>query len=265
MATLAAIVFVGVAAPLLAPYDPVASGDLVADRLQPPSARHPLGTDLSARDVASRLAYGTRVSIATAALAAVVVLVVGVAWGGAAGLATPVVDAVMMRIVDAALAMPRLIIVLALVAFIGRISPLTLALVLGLTGWPSMSRIVRARVRELAASDHVAAARALGVSPLRLLVRHVLPGAAPAIVVHVVVTVAAVIPLEAALSYFGVGIAPPTPSWGSLLQDAGARPIDGWWLLVFPSLAIAATLLSVNVLGEHLQRRDGATRTGRAA
>lgn len=255
-ATLAIVLVVAVGAPVIAPYDPLVPGDLVADRLQPPSAAHPMGTDLSARDVLSRLAYGTRVSIGTAVLAVIIVLAVGVPWGGVAGLAAPAVDRWMMRFVDALLATPRLLIVLALVAFLGRMSVVAFALLLGFTSWPFMSRVVRVRVRELATSDHVAAARALGAGPVRVLARHVLPGAWPAILVGVVMTVVSVIPLEAALSFFNAGIAPPTPSWGSLLQDASARPVEGWWLLLFPSLAIAATVLSVNVLGERLQRRD---------
>lgn len=259
-AVLAVVLAAAAGAPAVAPYDPNRSGDLVADQLQPPSASHIMGTDLSSRDVFSRLVYGTRVSVGTAALAAIIVVVIGVTWGGVAGLAAPPLDRVMMRIVDALLAIPRLLIVLALVAFIDRISPIALALVLGFTSWPSMSRIVRARVREIGASDHVAAARALGARPARILASHVLPGAAPAILVGVVLTIVTVIPLEAALSYFGAGIAPPTPSWGSLLHDAAARPIDGWWLLLFPSLALAATVLSVNVLGERLQRHDAARR-----
>lgn len=253
--TLAVVLVVSLAAPVIAPHDPGASGDLIADRLQPPSARHLLGTDLAARDVASRLVYGTRVSVGIAALAVVVVLGVGVVWGGAAGLSSAVVDRWMMRLVDAFLAVPRLLIVLALVAFVGRMSPAALALVLGFTSWPGMSRLVRARVRELRGRDHVAAARALGVTPARLLVRHVLPGAAPTILVGVVMAIVSVIPLEAALTFFGAGVAPPTASWGSLLQDASARPVDGWWVLLFPTVAITATVLSVNVLGERLQQR----------
>lgn len=252
-ATLVVVVVAGVAAPVIAPYDPAQSGDLMADRLQPPSPEHVMGTDLAARDVFSRLVYGTRVSIGTAALAVCIVLTVGVAWGAAAALSTAAVDRWMMRFVDAFLAIPRLLIVLAVVAFLGRISPVALALVLGFTSWPWMSRVVRVRVREVAASDHVAAARALGVRPARVLTRHILPAAGPAILVGVVLTVVTVIPLEAALTFFGAGIAPPTPSWGSLMQDGSARPIDGWWVLLFPSLALAATVLSVNILGERLQ------------
>ena len=162
----------------------------------------------------------------------------------------------MMRLVDAMLATPRLLLVLALVAFTQRMSATTLALLLGFTGWAPMSRIVRARVRELAVADYVAAARALGTPKSRILIRHILPGTLQTVLAGAVMAIASVIPLEAALSYFGAGIAPPTPSWGLLLLDGSARPLDAWWLILFPTLAIAATLMSVNVLGERLQRHD---------
>lgn len=256
--TLAFLVVVAIAAPWISPYDPLKSGDPAADRLQPPSAAHLLGTDAASRDVLSRLMLGTSVSLGTAALAVFVVLVVGVAWGGIAGVAPAWVDRWMMRLVDAVLATPRLLIVLALVTFTERVSAPALALLLGLTGWPAMSRVVRARVRELRVADYVLAAKAMGTPAARILASHILPGTFPVVLAGVVMAIASVIPLEAALSFVGTGIAPPTPSWGTLLQDASARPLDSWWLLLFPSLAIAATVLSVNIIGERLQRRDAA-------
>jgi peptide/nickel transport system permease protein len=254
--TLAIFILIALIGPAIAPHDPSVSADLVADKLQPPSAAHWFGTDASARDVFSRFLHGTRVSMGAAGIAVVVVLLVGVTWGTAAGLASNRVDRVLMWFVDGMLAMPRLLIVLALVAFLGRLSPEGLALVIGLTGWPSVTRIVRARVRELAITDYVSAARALGTPIPAVVARHILPGVWPAVIAGVVATIVHVIPLEAALSYFGAGIAPPDASWGTLLQDATARPLDTWWLLLFPSAAIAATVMSVNVLGDHLTARD---------
>ena len=255
-ALLALLVAVAIAGPWVAPFDPAASGDLVADKLQPPSAAHWFGTDASARDVLSRMLYGTRVSLGVAAISVGVVLVVGIAWGVIAGLAPGWIDRWMMRLVDAMLATPRLLVVLACVAFTGRLAAQSLALLLGLTAWPVMSRVVRARVRELAATDYVVAARALGTPRVAIALQHILPGVAPAALVAAILTVASVIPLEAGLSYFGAGVAPPTASWGVLLQDAGTRPLDAWWLLLFPSAAIAATVMSVNVLGKRLKRYD---------
>jgi peptide/nickel transport system permease protein len=254
----ALLAFVAVAAPWIAPFDPTVSApDIVADKLLPPSASHLLGTDAIARDLLSRMIHGTRVSLLTAFLCGFVVLVVGVTWGGVAGIAPPVVDRWMMRFVDALLATPRLLIVLAVVAFTERLSPPALAVLLGLTAWPLTSRVVRERVREIAVSDYVAHARALGTPERAILAHHILPGVAPVALVGVVTTIAGVIPLEAALSYFNAGVAPPAASWGSLLQDATSRPLEAWWLLLFPSLAIALTVLSVSIIGEHLQRRDG--------
>ena len=232
------------------------SGDLRADKLSPPSATHPFGTDANARDVLARVVQGTRVSLGIAALSVSILCMVGIAWGGLAGLAPTGVDRWMMRLVDALLATPRLLIVLAVVAFTGRLGALGLALLLGLTGWAQMSRVVRARVRELRAADHVVAARALGTPRTAVFMRHILPGVAPAAIVMAIVATASVIPLEASLSYIGAGIAPPMASWGVLLRDATDRPLDSWWLLLFPSAAIAATVMCVNVLGEHFQRND---------
>jgi peptide/nickel transport system permease protein len=243
-----------ITAPWIAPYDPAISGDLSAEKLQPPSLAHWLGTDAAARDVFSRLLHGTRISLGTAALTVGIVLLVGVTWGATAGLSPAPLDRFMMGCVEIMLATPRLLVVLALVAFLGRLSPAGLAVVLGLTGWPAMSRLVRARVRETAVSDHVTAARALGAPRGRLVTRHVLPEAWQVVAAGVVTTIASVIPLEAGLSYFGAGIAPPDASWGTLLQDASARPLDNWWLLLFPSLAIAATVMSVSVLGDRFAR-----------
>lgn len=253
---LTVFVLAALAARWISPFDPTASGDLVADQLQAPSAAHWFGTDASARDVFSRMLYGTRVSLGIAALSVTVVLIVGVAWGAIAGLAPAWLDRWMMRLVDALMATPRLLVVLACVAFTGRLGATSLALLLGLTAWPAMSRIVRARVRELAATDYVAAARALGTPRASIAFRHILPGVLPAAMVTAILTIASVIPLEAGLSYFGAGIAPPAASWGVLLQEASARPLDAWWLFLFPSAAIAATVMSVNVIGERLRRHE---------
>jgi len=256
LATLLILVAGALVAPWVGSGAPPEGPALVDERLLPPSWDHPMGTDASARDLLQRMLLGTRVSLGVAVLATTVMLLVGVAWGGIAGFAPPRLDRWMMRFVDAMMATPRLLIVLALVSVTQRMSVPVLALLLGITGWPHLSRVVRARVRELIVTDYVLAARALGTPTWRILVRHVLPGAAPSVVAAGVLAVASIIPLEAALSYYGAGIAPPTPSWGVLLQDVSAHPLDAWWLLAFPAVAIAATVLSVNVLGGQLQRHD---------
>lgn len=250
---LAATAIVG---PAVLRRSPTDSGDLAADKLSPPSVAHPFGTDANSRDVLARVVQGTRVSLGVALLAVTIVIVLGVVWGGVAGLGSAAADRWMMRIVDALLATPRLLIVLAVVAFTGTLGAVGLALLLGVTGWAPMSRVVRARVRELRSADHVLAAEAVGTPAVTLFTRHILPDVAPAAFVAALIAITSVIPLEASLSYIGAGIAPPTASWGGLLRDATDRPLDSWWLLLFPSIAIAATVISVNILGERFQRSD---------
>lgn len=252
---LAVLTLTAVAAPWWAPYDPNAAIQPGAVPLDAPSAAHWFGTDAAARDLFSRLMHGTRVSLATALLAGTIVLLVGAAWGGIAGMASDRVDRWMMRFVDAMLATPRLLIVLAVVAFTERLPVSGLALLLGLTAWPMTSRLVRVRVRELRVTDYVTAAHALGTPKSRVFTSHILPGALPVAVVGAVLAMASVIPLEAGLSFVGAGVAPPNASWGVLLHDGSARPLDAWWLLLFPSLAIAASVMSVSVIADQLQRR----------
>jgi ABC-type dipeptide/oligopeptide/nickel transport system permease subunit len=258
VAVLAATALTAVFGRVIAPYAPERNGDLVADKLLAPTPGHVLGTDAQARDVLSRLLVGTQVSLGTAVVALAVAVLVGVAWGGVAAMAGGRTDRWMMRLADALIATPRLLILLAVVAFTGRIAWPALAVLIGATGWPGMSRLVRAQVRETATADFVTAARAVGVPPWRILTHHLLPAVAPVVLAASVLSLAHIIPLEAALTYFGAGVAPPTPSWGSLLHDASERPVDAWWLLVFPSAALAATVLCVNVVGERLQRVVGA-------
>ena len=195
----------------------------------------------------------TSVSVSIAGIALVVVVLVGAACGGAAALGPRWLDRWLMGIVDAVLALPRILVVLGLVTFTGRLGPAGLGVLLGLTGWAPMARLVRGRLRELEDADFVVAARAVGAPPVTIFWRHLLPATGPAILAAATVTIATTVPLEAALTYLNVGLAPPTPSWGAVLQDAADRPLDAWWLLLFPSAAIAATVMSVQVIGERLQ------------
>jgi ABC-type dipeptide/oligopeptide/nickel transport system permease subunit len=250
---LAALVVVAAVGPWIAPRGATESGALTAERLVPPSATHPLGTDAASRDVLARMVVGTSVSIGIAGIALAVVVIVGAACGGVAALGPRWLDRWIMRVVDAVLALPRVLVVLGLVTFTGRLGPPGLGLLLGLTGWAPMARLVRGRLRELDDADFVVAARAVGATPAAVFWRHLLPATGPAILAAATVTVATTVPLEAALTYLNVGLAPPNPSWGAILQEAADRPLDAWWLLLFPSAAIAATVMSVQVIGERLQ------------
>ena len=260
-ATVAAVtlVLVGLAAllaPWLAPYDP----SLIdfSGRAQPPSAAHWLGTDQLNRDLLSRLLYGARVSLGISVVAVAVAMVVGTAWGAIAGYAGGWTDRILMHVVDAGLAIPRILLLLGVVAFWGTLSVTAIVLVLGLTGWFGASRLVRAEVRATRERDFTAAARAIGASPARVLVRHVLPHAMTPMLVAATLGVGQVVIIEAGLSFLGYGVAPPAATWGSLIRDGRDVLGTAWWLSVFPGTVLAVTVLAINVLGDRLRMALGA-------
>jgi len=252
-AVLALFVIAAIAAPLVAPYDPTVHPDPVLLKNLPPSAAHPFGTDPFSRDVLSRVIFGARVSLGVAAASVLIAVSLGTALGAVAGLAGGWVDAVCMRAVDAVLSVPRLLLLIALVASTGPLPVGGIILLLGLTGWPATSRIVRAEVRALRERDFVVAARAMGVARHRILSRHLLPAVAPQVLVAATVAFASVIPLEAGLSFLGLGVRPPTPSWGSIILDGADRPAQLWWLVLFPGMAIVGVVFAVNAIGERLR------------
>lgn len=253
LAGLIALIIVAAFAPFVAPYDPSAQPDVVLEKNLPPSLEHPFGTDSYSRDVLSRVIYGSRTSLAVAGISVLVALALGTAVGAIAGFAGGNVDRWLMRGVDAVLSIPRLLLLLVIAAAFGQLSLGGLVLVLGLTGWPAMSRIVRAQVREMTALDHVLAARALGVQPSRILTRHVMPGVWPQVLVAATLAVASVIPLEAGLSFLGLGVPAPSPSWGNIMLEGYEQRLRAWWLVVFPGVAIVTTVLAVNVVGERFR------------
>ncbi|MEX1185835.1 MAG: ABC transporter permease [Gemmatimonadaceae bacterium] len=259
VAALAVIVLAAVAAPLIAPYDPFAQPDIVGGNILPPTPEHPLGTDQFSRDVLSRVLFGARVSLLVGLLATTVAVTVGTAWGLAAGYVGGVVDEIMMRLVDALMSIPRVLLVLALVALWGRMSTTGLVLLLGLTGWFQLSRLVRAEVLTARETDYVASARALGAHDFRIAVRHVLPNVLPPIIVFATIGLGNVIVLEAGLSYLGFGIQPPIPSWGNMIRDGSELMTAAWWISLFPGLAIVATVVAVNALGDGLRQALGHT------
>lgn len=241
-------------APILAPVDPnVLGADMVTDKSLPPSRAHFLGTDPSSRDVASRLLYGARVSLSVGVAAMLVAVAIGSAWGAAAGFSGGLTDAVLMRAVDTLMAMPRILLLLVLRATLGPPSAIAIVLVLGCTGWGPMSRMIRAQVREIRHREYVLAARALGVGEWRILTRHILPAVVPLILVEATLAFAAVIPLEAGLAFLDLGIQKPLASWGNIILDGADRPVAAWWLVLFPGLAIVATVLAANTLGDRLR------------
>lgn len=241
-------------APWLAPYDPAAQPDIVALRALPPSLAHPFGTDEFSRDVLSRVIFGARVSLAVGVLATALAVTLGTAVGAAAGYSGGVLDAMLMRVVDALLAIPRVLLLIAVVALWGALPAGTLALVLGATGWFGMSRLVRAQVVALREREFVAAARAVGAGSGRIVLRHILPNVVPVIIVAATLGIGQVVVLEAGLSYLGLGVQPPAPSWGNIIQDGAAEVGSLWWISVFPGLMIVTTALAATALGEALER-----------
>jgi peptide/nickel transport system permease protein len=240
-------------APLLAPYDPIHQPDIVALKSLPPSLAHPFGTDQYSRDLLSRVLYGSRVSLAVGLLAALVAVTVGTAWGAVAGWLGGGADGVMMRLVDAMLAIPRLLLLIVVAALWGRLPIPLLVMVLGLTGWFGTSRLVRAQVLGLKERDFVLGARALGAPGGRLLVRHVLPNALSPVVVAATLGVGSAIAVEAGLSYLGLGVRPPFASWGSIIADGAEDVATLWWISLFPGLAIVTTVMAFNALGDGLR------------
>jgi peptide/nickel transport system permease protein len=239
-------------APVVAPYRPSAQLDIVGLQNRPPSWRFLLGTDLFSRDVFSRLAYGARVSLGIGVLATLVSVTVGAAVGAAAGYFGRA-DAVLMRLVDVGLAVPKIFIVLVAVALGRPLGPVPLALLLGLTGWFATSRLVRAEVLTLREREFVEAARALGARPWRIIARHVLPGATAVLVVSAALSVANMMLLEAGLSFIGAGVQPPVPSWGNMIADARDLLAAAPWTSLFPGLAITGVVLALHAVSDGLR------------
>jgi peptide/nickel transport system permease protein len=240
-------------APLIAPYDPTAQLDIERLQSQPPSAAHPFGTDPYSRDVLSRLIYGSRVSLAVGLGSVALAMSFGIAVGIVAGFLGGAVDAVLMRLVDAAISIPRLLVLIMVASLWGRLGLVPLTLLMACTGWFGVSRLVRAETMALRDREFVVAARALGVSTPRLLVRHLLPNVIAPALVAAALSIANVILLEAALSYLGIGVRPPTASWGTIIEDGAERVAELWWLTLFPGLAILVTVFACNALGDALR------------
>ena len=250
--------------PYLAPYDPAAQGvDLVATRFQPPSPAHPMGTDRFGRDVLSRVLYGGRTSLAIGALAVAIAITLGSLVGALAGYARGWIDAVSMRCVDLLLSFPRLVLLITIVALV-RPSIAVITLVLGLTGWMATSRLVRGEVLSLREREFVQAARALGLRAPRILLRHVLPNVASPIIVAATLGIGNTILVEASLSFLGLGVPPPAPSWGGMVARGRDVMLEAPWITIFPGLAIVLTVMSFNLIGDGLRDAlDPRSRTGR--
>ncbi|RMF23215.1 MAG: ABC transporter permease [Deltaproteobacteria bacterium] len=248
--TLAGLVAAAALAPWLAPHDPTRQD--LAGGLAPPSVEHPLGQDKLGRDQLSRIVFGARVSLEVGLTTVSVSLLVGIAIGGLAGYAGGVVDFWIMRLVDVVMAFPGILLAIAMSAVLGP-SLGHVIIALCAIGWSGYARVVRGEVLRLKERDHVLAARALGAGDGRTLVRHILPLALPPVLVQATFGMAAAIVAEASLSFLGLGVQPPTPSWGAMINDARPFLLVAPHLTVYPGLAIVLTVIGLNFLGDGLR------------
>ena len=274
---LMALALAAIAAPWLAPHDPLQVNLPAA--LLPPSFTYPLGTDQLGRDVLSRLLYGARISLSIGFIAVGISVLVGSAVGAVAGYYGGWVDAVLMRLVDTLLSIPTIFLLLAVIAMdpgerllalgmlpvagpmfraiFAAVDPqiVVLMAVIGLMSWMGVARLVRAEILTLKEREFVLASRALGGSPWRLITRHLLPNAAGPVLVSATLGVGGAILTESVLSYLGLGVQPPIPSWGNILNEGRVALGVAWWLTLSPGVCIFVTVLSFNLLGEGIRER----------
>ncbi len=255
---LLAVILCAALAPLVASGDPNTQGDIVATRFLPPLASdahgafHPLGTDRFGRDVWTRLVYGARISMGVGGLAVLLSLALGLAVGAVAGYWRGPVSIVLLGITDFALALPRIVLLLLLAA-LWRPSTALVVIVLGLTGWMGVARLVHGEVRALAARPFVEGAVALGARRLRILVRHILPNTLTPVIVAAALGVGNAITLEASLSYLGLGVQPPTPSWGNMIASGRDTLVNAPWVATAPGLALVLVVVACTLLGDALR------------
>lgn len=252
LAILAALAFVSIFAPLLTPYSPTAV-DLSAYRLGP-SRAHWLGTDTAGRDVLTRLLYAGRVSLAVGLVAVAIYTGIGVVLGVLAGYYGGWVDSMIMRMADVVLSFPSLIIIITLASVLGP-SIYNLMLAIGLLGWPPIARLLRGQLLSLRETEFILGARAVGCSDARLIFRHLMPNAMAPVLVAATFGIAYAILIEAGLSFLGLGVQPPTASWGNMLTDAQSLTVleSMPWLWLPPGLMIALAVLSINFIGDGLR------------
>ncbi len=246
------LAIVAIGAPWIAPYDPLSVN--LPDALLSPSPAHWLGTDQLGRDVLSRLIYGTRISLLIGFIAVGIAVVVGTTVGALAGFYGGGVDAVLMRLVDTLLSIPTIFLLLAIIALVGPSIQLIMV-VIGLTGWMGVARLVRAEILSLKEREFILAARVIGASSLRLISKHLLPNAMAPVLVSATLGVGGAILTESVLSFLGLGVQPPMPSWGNILNEGRVALGVAWWLTLSPGLSILVTVLAFNLLGEGIRER----------
>jgi peptide/nickel transport system permease protein len=244
------IVAFAIFAPFVSPHDPIKQG--WATVRKPPSSLHWFGTDEVGRDLFSRIIYGARASLLAGVISVTIAMLMGVPLGLLAGYRGGWIDSLISRFTDAMLACPFLILAIAMAAFLGP-SLSNAMIAIGITATPLFIRLTRGQMIAVKVEDYVEAARAVGNSPLRIAVRHILPNIMPQLLVQATLTIATAIIAESALSFLGLGQQPPQPSWGSMLNSAQRFLSNAPWMAIFPGLAIFVTVLSFNLLGDGLR------------
>lgn len=250
------VVAAGLAAPVMVSYDPLEQN--VIDRLLPPmfmpggSSAHVLGTDQLGRDVLARLLYGARIALLVGGVAVSVSACIGLAIGLLGGYYGGVADTILMRLLDIQLSMPFMLLALVIIGIYGP-SLRNIIIVLTITGWVVYARVIRSEVLSLRTREFVTACRSLGGSNVRIITRHVLPNVLPSLIVLAALEMGRMMLLESALSFLGLGIRPPNPSWGSMLADGRVYVSSAWWLATCPGVAVSLTVLSLNVVADRFR------------
>ncbi len=251
------VVVIAVTADLWAPYwlgDPIAidTTTVAEESLQPPSLDHPFGTDKLGRDIASRIVYGSRVSLVVGVVAVFIMVVIGLVTGAIAAYYGGLWDSLIMRTADVFFAFPYILFAVALIAVMGK-GFQNVFIAIGILGWPSIARVFRSSILGIKKNEYVDAARAMGASTSRILSRHLMPNSISPIIVYATMSIGGAILTEAALSFLGMGVQPPQPSWGLMLSDARAYMFTAPWLMIYPGLAILTTVLAFVLLGDGLR------------
>ncbi len=241
---------IAIFAPVLTTYD--FKNQDIASRLQPPSANHIFGTDELGRDLFTRMVYGARVSITVGIIAVLISTIIGVLLGSLAGYFGGWIDNVIMRFVDIMLTIPTLFLILMLIVFLGP-SLINIMIIIGLTSWTDIARIIRAEVMAIKKLAYVDAARLIGLSKRDIILKHILPNTLGPVFVYMTFGISGAILTESGLSFLGLGVQPPMPSWGNILTSGKDYIETAWWLVIYPGMAIFIAVFSYNILGEGLR------------
>ncbi len=245
-------IMIAIFAPTIAPYNP---GQIdIENILTPPSSSHIFGTDSLGRDLFSRMVYGSRISLMVGFIAVGIAGLIGIALGAIAGYYGKWLDTVIMRFIDIMLCFPTFFLILAVIALLEP-SIINIMVIIGATSWMGMARLMRAEILSLKERDFIYAERAIGASDLRIIAKHLIPNAMAPVLVSITLGIAGAILVESSLSFLGIGVQPPTPSWGNILSEGKAVMGAGWWMMLFPGLAIFITVLGYNLLGEGIREK----------